>query len=410
MTAPPLVDKVLRTPGRPLDTATRAFFEPRFGRDLSKVRVHTDAASSASARAVEAQAYTVGQDVVFGKGQYAPTTNAGRKLLAHELTHTIQQSEGNGGRLARVPTRKGIQTTPPRYDFSTNCGWIDWSHATGRLAQNLINRVAQASAALKAKGATPEQGDVSTPQMDSREPLFGTILSAASVNARLVRPLNSQAEIDSVALSLFKKLSIVFETQQEWTQLIGRSSFAQEDLPSNLIGFYRGAKGYSRADINKYCGSVGSAASLQEYDRNSNFVANRSFAPVGAPGTWPKELSSIDDSKADALYEINSIATRQGGTGFTYCPIYRVEGVIDESDFILVSWGGVNFTAKDNLRVVPTYRFKEDTHSRYGHANYLEVEPYGDADAKLLKKHDIEAPLYVAHPVLKCLSSHGKDI
>jgi hypothetical protein len=79
------------SPGQPLDTATRAAMEPRFGHDFSKVRVHADAQAEESAQAVNALAYTVGHDVVFAKGQYAPGTAATNRLLAHELTHTLQQ-------------------------------------------------------------------------------------------------------------------------------------------------------------------------------------------------------------------------------------------------------------------------------------------------------------------------------
>ena len=92
-TAPPIVDEVLRSSGRPLDPATRAYMEPRFGHDFSRVRVHSDAKAAESARAVNALAYTVGRDVVFGAGQYAPGTAAGRRLVAHELTHVVQQGE-----------------------------------------------------------------------------------------------------------------------------------------------------------------------------------------------------------------------------------------------------------------------------------------------------------------------------
>ena len=93
MAAPSIVDEVLRSPGRPLDPATRASMEPRFGHDFSRVRVHSDAKAAESARSVNALAYTVGRDVVFGAGQYAPGTTAGRRLVAHELTHVVQQGE-----------------------------------------------------------------------------------------------------------------------------------------------------------------------------------------------------------------------------------------------------------------------------------------------------------------------------
>lgn len=76
--------------GQSLPESVRAFYEPRFGYDFSQVRVHTDAKAVEAASAVNALAYTVGKDVVFGAGQYAPETSAGRRLLAHELAHVVQ--------------------------------------------------------------------------------------------------------------------------------------------------------------------------------------------------------------------------------------------------------------------------------------------------------------------------------
>lgn len=95
-TAPPTVHEVLRSPGQPLDAATRAFMEPRFGHDFSQVRVHTDVRATNSARAMNAAAYTVGRDVVFGAGQFMPHSAAGLQLLAHELVHTVQQRGVSG--------------------------------------------------------------------------------------------------------------------------------------------------------------------------------------------------------------------------------------------------------------------------------------------------------------------------
>ena len=88
---PPIVHDVLHSPGQPLDTGTQAFMGSRFGHDFSGVRIHTDERAAESARSVNALAYTVGRDVVFGAGQYAPTAAAGKRLLAHELTHVVQQ-------------------------------------------------------------------------------------------------------------------------------------------------------------------------------------------------------------------------------------------------------------------------------------------------------------------------------
>lgn len=98
-------------PGRPLDAATRVFFEPRFGQDFSHVRVHTDARAAESARSVNALAYTVGRDVVFGEGHYAPGTSVGRRLLAHELTHVVQQ-QGRLGAIQRQPAAAPAKASP----------------------------------------------------------------------------------------------------------------------------------------------------------------------------------------------------------------------------------------------------------------------------------------------------------
>lgn len=105
MMAPPLIHEVLRSPGQPLDAKTRAFMEPRFGHDFSKVRIHTDRRSAESAQAINALAYTVGQRIVFGAGQYNPETSVGQHLLAHELTHTVQQ---NNSQLRRQRPRVKI--------------------------------------------------------------------------------------------------------------------------------------------------------------------------------------------------------------------------------------------------------------------------------------------------------------
>jgi hypothetical protein len=83
----------LKGGGQPLPKSERAFFESRFGSDFSQVRVHKDSQAAETARVVNARAYTMGQDMVFGSGQYAPETTAGKRLLAHELTHVVQQNK-----------------------------------------------------------------------------------------------------------------------------------------------------------------------------------------------------------------------------------------------------------------------------------------------------------------------------
>jgi hypothetical protein len=87
------VDGALTAPGRPLEPATRRSMEARFGRDFSNVRVHDDAHAGATAASIDAAAFTVGEDVVFGPGRYDPSSDEGRRLLAHELAHVVQQDD-----------------------------------------------------------------------------------------------------------------------------------------------------------------------------------------------------------------------------------------------------------------------------------------------------------------------------
>ena len=92
--APPSVHEVSRSPGQPLDAATRAFMEPRFGMDFGGVRVHADSRAADSAGGLHAKAYTIGSNIVFANRQFAPATAEGKKLLAHELAHVAQQANG----------------------------------------------------------------------------------------------------------------------------------------------------------------------------------------------------------------------------------------------------------------------------------------------------------------------------
>ena len=109
--APSIVNDVLASPGQPLDPSTRSFFEARLGYDFGHARVHNGARAAESARAVGARTYTIGQNVVFATSEYAPQTFAGRRLLAHELSHVLQQRQSS------APPPEMLQRTPK----FTNC-------------------------------------------------------------------------------------------------------------------------------------------------------------------------------------------------------------------------------------------------------------------------------------------------
>jgi hypothetical protein len=189
---PPIVHEVLRSPGQPLDAATRAFMEPRFGsdsnhepvrvlrnliqpqmtvnkpgdryereadrlservvntspkdlpagmhqHDLSNVRVHTDTQAGESARAVNALAYTVGRDVVFAPGYYAPHSPSGRRLLAHELTHVLQQETGSTQTSFANPApmvQRYTAFTSAEQLAGNSLGWVHPSSADLRVADD----------------------------------------------------------------------------------------------------------------------------------------------------------------------------------------------------------------------------------------------------------------------------------
>lgn len=105
---PDSVHQTLTSPGRPLESALRQDMEQRFGYDFSRVRVHSGATAGQSAREVNANAYTVGHNIVFGDGQYSPRTLAGQRLLAHELAHTLQQAKGSAASTERISDPRGV--------------------------------------------------------------------------------------------------------------------------------------------------------------------------------------------------------------------------------------------------------------------------------------------------------------
>lgn len=105
------------TPGKPLDTSTRAYFEPRVGRDLRSVRVHTDARAGRLADAVDAEAMTIGHDIAFGSGRYRPATPAGRALMAHELAHVTQHGHAAPAIRRKIKVGAGLQLNTRGFSF-----------------------------------------------------------------------------------------------------------------------------------------------------------------------------------------------------------------------------------------------------------------------------------------------------
>jgi hypothetical protein len=136
------VDRALASPARSLDPATRTAMEPRFGRDFSRVRIHTGGQADASARALDANAYTVGRDIVFGRDRYSPHSPEGRRLLAHELTHVVQQGFSSGSQAPAQTRRLGAADDALEAD-------------AGRIADSVLNPTHAVAPMRVVAGLTP---------------------------------------------------------------------------------------------------------------------------------------------------------------------------------------------------------------------------------------------------------------
>jgi len=163
---PPIVDEVLRSPGQPLDSATKAFMEPRFGHDFGKVRLHTDDKAGRLTRSLDANAFTVGFNIVFAK-DLNPANTKGKHLLAHELTHVIQQRLSGRAKIALQPAGNLTnQASEVRLNLSTAKTKSEFNPliaSASNLADSLI------SALQIANNPNPAQGALS--KDDAREGL-----------------------------------------------------------------------------------------------------------------------------------------------------------------------------------------------------------------------------------------------
>lgn len=146
---PGSVSATLKRPGEPLPASTRDFFEPRFGHDFSRVRIHHDAPAAASARAVAAHAYTVSNHLVFAPGRYAPESPQGRRLLAHELAHVVQQT-GTTARVQREDDKEEEKAAPAtKKDVSIVLTDEDQDMDEGRTYAKTALRVTSVEDAIK---------------------------------------------------------------------------------------------------------------------------------------------------------------------------------------------------------------------------------------------------------------------
>ena len=220
-TAPASVDRVLASSGRPLEPVLRHDMEQRFGHDFSQVRVHSDRAAEKSAREVSANAYTVKNNIVFGAGQYAPGTKQGLRLLAHEMTHVVQQDA----------------TKQPTSVLDNNC----ISHQTGHLLQRegitvrspvfeeAVTQVATVAGAALGRSLTSAERTLAFPVFGSsldydRIRLVPTsVLEYRTIANNIMIPQNFSITNAQMAQTLIHELTHVWQYQHNGTSYISIS-------------------------------------------------------------------------------------------------------------------------------------------------------------------------------------------
>ena len=161
-TASPIIQEALQSPGHPLDTATRSFMERSFNRDFTDVRVHAGETSAASARLVNAVAYTVGRDIVFAAGHYRPTRSEGRLVLAHELAHVTQQSATRSPMVQRfeAPVHEAVERYGLTTDASGSAAGLSQQEASAVYFGNWMRDMNQVFVPMVVKMVGPDNIDV----------------------------------------------------------------------------------------------------------------------------------------------------------------------------------------------------------------------------------------------------------
>jgi peptidoglycan hydrolase-like protein with peptidoglycan-binding domain len=196
---PTAAKRALASPGRALEPNLKLEMEGRFGQDFSRVRVHDDSAAGESARALHANAFTVGRDLFFDSGRFAPATRAGRHLLAHELTHVVQQRRASGGDVLQ----RDIKADSPRFEGDTalasiNTGASKIAPGAGGLAVTKLQQALVDLGYLPAGGATGS---------------FDAATKAALVKFQTDKGVAPSGEFDQATLA---KLHAIYDTRKPY--------------------------------------------------------------------------------------------------------------------------------------------------------------------------------------------------
>ncbi len=280
MAVPQIVPEVLRSSGQPLNAATRAFMESHFAQDFSHVRVHTDARAAESALAVDAMAYTVGRNVVFGDGQYAPETSAGRRVLAHELAHVVQQSGDSGG----------------SNNLALGASDSAHEHEADAISARVGDSVAKDSAAVKADGLSNISSGV-VQRVHPAVAIGGAVAAGAAAGAMTFAAALAHAR--SLATTFPGWLSVLPNCPCTRAGALANPALWGPDANPILSWFHPGAASSFRSN-STFATIPGSAHGQQcTYDSNGNLLTEGPGA--GTPDSWSPVTNGASHFTSDVL-------------------------------------------------------------------------------------------------------------
>jgi hypothetical protein len=284
----------IRGGGQSLSESARTFFEPRFGTDFSHVRVHTDSNAAESARGVNALAYTVGRGVVFGAGQYAPGTASGKRLLAHELTHVVQQQAG-----VHLRDRVGeIDDLHERHADGTSQTVVDpLQHQVNIQRQTLPSeQLTELPAATETTQSVP--GETTTNKSPSSDPLVIEAAVGVKGDNRVDDVAKVQARL--LAVGLLSEADIAVESPMP-VVTTPTSPSGTEVSDTGITGSTAVAGGTTPAAITE-ASLTTTIAAIREFQQSlfSKEVVDGNVGPAGR--TW-RALSATDAATVAKMKE-----------------------------------------------------------------------------------------------------------
>jgi len=305
----------LKGGGKPLPKSERAYFEPRFGQDFSQVRVHSDAQA---ARAVNARAFTVGKDVIFGAGQYSPGTREGQRLMAHELTHVVQQSS-HSQRIQRY-----TEYSSANQAAGSSLGWVHpgatdirvadsglmvvedkgWNPGSNKRAWTTKSKIAESNKILKNIGSNAKLAEKG-----------GTISGKPPSNA--VQPTRTLVEIEPIKAAGAGAFSLTSDCGGAARQVMG--SDGGKDVAVTRKG---SVESYTPAE--SYHGGAKTTPEVFFEE-----ILKREFGAGHTRTVLYDKYSKLSAAKKDTFdkkYKINKYAAPQVGQGQTISSEFDMPG------------------------------------------------------------------------------------